>query len=255
MKTTTIKHTNTMKKLPFLALAALPLVLTAANPAETEETGGFLTVWPANHGTFTFVNAQNAVADDVIAKPINAIKDDFHIDIRSVKGDFPEIRQIPARLAEMKSLGAIWIVNDPALPMMLAAAENGWGILNVAPFITDKPDAKKLDQRLLKMFNRTFATIHGATDSPMMPQCVMKPAHGLADIDALICRNFSPEAYSKVSSYLQKCGYLTSHSGTYYDACEEGWAPLPTNAVQKAIWDKVHAMPTAPIQLKKKAKK
>ena len=42
---------------------------------------------------------------------------------------------------------------------------------------------------------------------------------------------------------------------TYKKACEEGWAPAPTNDIQKAIWDKVHAMPTAPIKIKPETKK
>ena len=41
----------------------------------------------------------------------------------------------------------------------------------------------------------------------------------------------------------------------YRKACEEGWAPAPTNDVQKAIWDKVHAMPTEPIKIKPETKK
>ena len=41
----------------------------------------------------------------------------------------------------------------------------------------------------------------------------------------------------------------------YRKACEEGWAPQPTNDVQKAIWDKVHAMPTEPLKIKPETKK
>ena len=42
---------------------------------------------------------------------------------------------------------------------------------------------------------------------------------------------------------------------SYQDACEMGVAPAPTNDVQKAIWDKVHAMPTEPIKIKPEEKK
>ena len=37
---------------------------------------------------------------------------------------------------------------------------------------------------------------------------------------------------------------------TYKRACEEGWAPAPTNEYQQAIWDKVHAVPTEPLKIK-----
>ena len=42
---------------------------------------------------------------------------------------------------------------------------------------------------------------------------------------------------------------------TYGRAVREGWAPAPTNEYQKAIWDKIHAMPTEPIKIKPETKK
>ena len=40
---------------------------------------------------------------------------------------------------------------------------------------------------------------------------------------------------------------------TYREACQEGWAPQPTNDVQKAIWEQVKADkergPTNPITI------
>ena len=41
----------------------------------------------------------------------------------------------------------------------------------------------------------------------------------------------------------------------YRKAVIEGWASSPTNEYQKAVWDKVHAMPTAPIKIKPETKK
>jgi hypothetical protein len=34
-------------------------------------------------------------------------------------------------------------------------------------------------------------------------------------------------------------GIKPARMTTYRKACEEGWAPMPTNSVQKAIWDEV----------------
>jgi hypothetical protein len=94
-----------------------------------------------------------------------------------------------------------------------------------------------------------IANINGVADPSMMPACVMKHAVGLAGVDSLICSTFSPEANSKITAYLNKAGYKQRKCGTYYDACEEGWAPTPTNAVQKKIWDKVHKLPTKPLMI------
>ena len=52
------------------------------------------------------------------------------------------------------------------------------------------------------------------------------------------------------------CASVTQRSVTNYrTAVKEGWAPQPTNDVQKAIWDKVHAMPTEPLKIKSETKK
>ena len=42
---------------------------------------------------------------------------------------------------------------------------------------------------------------------------------------------------------------------TYKEACEEGWAPAPTNEIQKAIWDKVRATPKNPMKIEFDPKK
>lgn len=41
----------------------------------------------------------------------------------------------------------------------------------------------------------------------------------------------------------------------YSEACQEGWAPPPTNEFQKAIWDKVHAIPDKPMTIEFDPKK
>ena len=65
--------------------------------------------------------------------------------------------------------------------------------------------------------------------------------------------SFSPESYTKISTFMKDVGYLTARRDTYYGACREGWAPAPTNDVQKAIFDQVKADkergPTNPITI------
>ena len=36
---------------------------------------------------------------------------------------------------------------------------------------------------------------------------------------------------------------------TYKKACQEGWAPNPTNEWQQAIWDETRQLPTKPIKI------
>ncbi len=242
---------------PF-ALALFAFAVTSAfalTAADEEAFGGEITVWPKDPGRFLFVNAQKRIADDVLGKPIAAIAAEFSIDVRIVTGKGPDLAAVPATLKERNAKGAIWIVDNPALPIALVASESGWGILNVAPLTADAPDADRFQKRLGKFILRTFANVNGIGDSTMMPACVMKQAIGVEGVDRLVCSTYSPEACSKIGSYLQLAGYKRCNRGTYYDACEEGWAPAPTNAVQKAIWDKVHQLPTKPLTIRRESER
>ncbi len=222
---------------------------------EVDKWGGEITVWPDNHGVFYFVNAQTTVSEAALAKPIEVLGNSFNIDIRFDKGARPEIGVVASELKNLDAKGGIWIVDDPAWPLVLAAVEDGWAFLNVAPIVADKPNDDLLGRRLTKVFNRLFAYVNGGYESTMMPGCVLKPAFGMKEIDALTCKDFSPEAQMKISGFLSHVGYLTRKRGLYYDACEEGWAPAPTNAVQQAIWDEVHRLPTKPMKILPPSKK
>lgn len=245
-----------MKKLIALQIILSITSFGYANTADTD-FGGTITMWPKNPGLFVFINCQKAINEKVIFRPVEMIKDDFNVNIQSQSGNEKEfdLKRIPAELKGLGANGGIYFINDPSLPISLAAAEDGWGVLNVAPIISDSPDSEKLNKRLQKLINRLFANIHGIADPIMMPACVTKPAIGLAGIDALICTTFSPEANSKITAYLHKAGYKQRKVGTYYDACEEGWAPPPTNEVQKKIWDKVHKLPTKPLVILPESKR
>jgi len=51
-------------------------------------------------------------------------------------------------------------------------------------------------------------------------------------------------------NFLKANGMSQEQRATYRHACEQGWAPAPTNDYQKAIWNEVHEMPTEPIKIK-----
>ena len=246
-----------MKKL-ILSLALTTVVGAFANDGDTyAEYGGEISLWPKDPGLFLFVNAQSRLPESSLAKPVKSLADEFYIDIRIKKGSGEafDIRKSSALLKSYGAKGGIWIVDDPFLPVSLAAIEDGWGVLNVAPLLADAPAADRLERRLYKIVNRIFAEIHGVSDPLMMPACVTKQAVGIAGIDELACIDYSPEADSKISGFLAKLGYKQKKFGTYQDACEEGWAPKPTNAVQKAIWDKVHQLPTSPLTIKRESER
>lgn len=226
--------------------AALVAAVSFADD-EIEQDGGELRLMPKNHKTFLFVDAQSAVGNMPLKAVLGNIRCFMDFDCRTQKGTAPDLRNVPAALGTLGADGAIWIVDDPTLPISLSAVEDGWGVLNVAKL--KDADVKKAERRVTCALLRLFASMFDVGDSTMMPGCVMRPASGVDGLDKLTCHEYSPEAASKVRSGLEAAGYKFAHVGTYYDACEQGWAPPPTNAVQKAIWEKVHKMPTNPIRI------
>ena len=77
----------------------------------------------------------------------------------------------------------------------------------------------------------------------------MEPVYRLSDLDSITFPVISPEAMSKIMGVCTKRGIEPIVDGTYKDACEAGWAPMPTNDVQRSIWQKVHEMPAEPLKI------
>ena len=94
----------------------------------------------------------------------------------------------------------------------------------------------------------------GAYASMQQP-CLLTQISGNADLDRNICVIPSIEVLPKTKNAAKARGIVPGKRAVYRKACEEGWAPAPTNDVQKAIWDKVHEMPTEPIKIKPETKK
>ena len=146
------------------------------------------------------------------------------------------------------------IVDDNKLPTILSAMENGWSILNIRHLQDDLPPKAVYELRLRKEINHAFAEAAGAGLSFNKP-CVMEPVYKLSDLDAITFPVVSPEAMSKISNACAKRGIPPIRSDTYKSACQEGWAPEPTNDVQRTIWKQVHSIPDKPITIEYDPKK
>ena len=75
---------------------------------------------------------------------------------------------------------------------------------------------------------------------------------GLQDVYTL--ENTLPKDVTcRMAKYLKSRGVTSSVMTTYKSACEQGWAPAPTNDVQKAIWERAKSDkergPTNPIRI------
>ena len=145
------------------------------------------------------------------------------------------------------------LVEDTALPGFMVAPEDGWAIVNVVKLGKDNPKPEVLAARVRKETLRAFAFVSGG--AYQANGCsLMRDVKSLADIDALQER-FGLDTVSHVRSSAPFYGLVPWYQTTYLKACEEGWAPAPTNEFQKAIWDKVHAAPKNPMKIEFDPKK
>jgi hypothetical protein len=152
----------------------------------------------------------------------------------------------------------IVLVDNTTLPTLLIAPEEGYAIVNIKPLLSDSPEKNKFEKRVRKELWRGITMALGATNSHMVP-CLLVQVRKPADLDTVSSSIPGPEPFQKVSSNLSNFGLTLPKRALYLTACQEGWAPAPTNEVQKAIWERAKADkergPSNPIEIPMPKKK
>lgn len=193
----------------------------AARQRMLEKTGGIIE--KAGTGRVVVVNAQDKIPARTIAERINMLNKAVRVRIDIEKGSWKFGDKVPEG-----ANAAIFVVNNPDLPISLLAIEEQWGVLNVA----------KLDKG--RRFNRAFVRVAISTLGAGVSQfkgSPMQPVTCVEDLDKLDGDGITIDALRSILSNLQRIGVTQPTKTTYRKACMEGWAPSPTNDYQKAIWD------------------
>ena len=166
----------------------------------------------------------------------------------------------PAKADELKKRFkadiAVIVAAEADAPGLLAAPDEGWAVVNVRALTrnlkTEASKAKFYEARCRKEIMRGFVCAAGGVGSSF-PGNIMNVAK-VEDLD--LCEEFVPfDKVGVVRQHLKASGVIPSRFATYRTACREGWAPPPTNDVQRAIWDKVHAIPKTPMKIEFDPKK
>lgn len=199
-------------------------------------------------GKIAFISTQAEIRDDVFTSLVsNQVKHTGYNMVfeKAAAGD-------PAALkAASKADVAVIVVADDKTPTLLSAVEDGWAVVNVRKLSeglsTPEAKAKFLEPRCQKEVLRAFATIGGGIAS-QYPDNLMDIAK-ISDLD-LVDVFIPNDAERSMRKILAQRGVTPVQKAFYSQACRQGWAPAPTNDTQKAIWDRVHALPTNPIKIK-----
>ena len=218
------------------------------------EEGGVLYTIATGH-VIRVVNAQKRLPPDFADSFRNSMRVALHLPVVPVQveqGDAIALAKEETR-REGTAL-AVVVVDDLTSPGFLVAPEDRWAIVNVAKLAEDNPSLDVLKVRTTKECWRAMGYLLGASDSIRQP-CLMRPIHSLTDLDSEAIAVVTPEPFNKMALNATKLNISRQKMVTYKQACEEGWAPAPTNDIQKAIWDKVHKLPTEPIKIEPETKK
>ena len=158
------------------------------------------------------------------------------------------------RAAAKDASGVVMLVDGAEdAPLMTAYPEEHLALVNMTVLSKGVSSGVRQD-RVEKLTWRAIGHLVGC-GAPDGYTCVMKPLRNMAELDAMPNKFIHPASFFKARPYFDMCGVTPARKGTYESACQQGWAPAPTNDIQKAIWDKVHAMPKNPMKIEFDPKK
>lgn len=183
-----------------------------------------------------------AVPAGVIAKVIGKVKGEFFLSAYERQGKFTTIEALGAFTAAHTNHACVVAIAEAgnALPWLLTAPDSRWALVNLTPLKADNPKEEKLAHRVEFVAQRAFGILMGAAWTAQGIS-VMMPAKDLAELDAIRGQVMPPDCHFPVIAYCDLRGVAKGGTAPYRKACMEGWAPAPTNDIQKAIWEEVKA--------------
>lgn len=211
-----------------------------------QREGGLVLEPNTQKGEIAYVNCQSSAKDAWIEESAKYFRRESKFNISVSKGTFD--------LKSPKIVGAVtlFIIDDASMPTLLSAPENRWAMVNVAPLKSDKEPFFRA--RVLKELTRGFALLCGASDS-QFPGALTTAITKVEDLDHHTDHRLPVDLFARFKKYMRVYGVTPGNIETYETACCQGWAPTPTNDLQKTIWDKVHEPPKTPMKIEFDPKK
>ncbi len=239
-----------MKHIIFLATISLSLLVigetTEEHKAELQKKvqilkGGDKIAKPGTQrGTVTVVNAQARADKEWIAAAVAYLRQETNFKIELKDGEFNQ--GSPSVMGAM----TLYVIDNPELPRVVVAPDDRWGYCNISKIYSEKTPF--FEARTKKMVSRGFAMLCGGMSSSYTIS-LAGPMPRVTDLDVLPNAQIPVDVTIRMTPYMEKFGVMPAILKPYKIACQEGWAPAPTNEVQQAIWDKVHAMPEKPMKI------
>ena len=151
-------------------------------------------------------------------------------------------------IEERKPLMVVAVVNGgEEMPILSVYPEERIGLVN-ADRLKGGDDPSAPEMRVSKETWRAIGFVGGIGFSAA-DNDIMQPFYTVAELDASRYPFIQPMNMAKMQGMWKRFGVKKERRIPYRVACQEGWAPAPTNEFQKAIWEQVHAIPDKPIKI------
>ena len=172
----------------------------------------------------------------------------YNISVVKGEGESVSSKNALEMMRKLDAQIAVFVVESSEYEnMILAAPDNGWAIVNATAIKKGATNSTFERARMRKAVMRAYLFAAGASYS-RYPGALMSPITNAADLDKLT--DTPPvDVLARCKDTLDMRGIKPLYSAFYRKAVQEGWAPAPTNDMQKAIWNKVHAVPQKPIKI------
>ena len=215
-----------------------------------ERTGGYVMKPGVGRGMVMFFNAQTRVAESNIVKVASSLVRPLRIKVavERIEGAVTSA-DAGTRLKKSGAAAGVFVVDDVANPnTLLVAPEGRWAIVNVAALAADGAAEPFVVARTQKEAMRAFLFAFNAGDS-QSENSLMGPIAAPKELDLFPAARPPVDVLNRAIRAMPNYGVQRWERYTYRDACQEGWAPAPTNDYQKAIWNEVRSLPQKPITI------
>ena len=226
----------------FCAFAETPPDLTPEQRKKVLEMnrrvfGGFVTKPDPGNGHIAVVNQQKRVPEKELMRAIRYIKRFSSLPI--------EFKDAP----DPKAAVTVYVKDDAAQPAsLLVSPGEFWAQVNVAALAVDKPGDAVLALRARKELARGLAYACGGGGS-QYKDSLAGPIRSMRQLDRFDDEGLPPDVFMSMGVFAGALGVRPVQRVSYAAACQEGWAPPPTNEYQRAIWNDVHKIPEKPMKI------
>ncbi|MBR4171024.1 MAG: hypothetical protein IKR48_05180 [Kiritimatiellae bacterium] len=195
---------------------------------------------PAAGPSVLFVDEQRVVPSGAVREECGVLA--AHVRVKWLCLDAPKGVQSPSVLhtnwtADAETACAVSVCDLPDFPEVCVFPGRRSAIVNVRPLAFDKPSEEVLRERFRKCLLRAFGFAFGAGVSHQYPMSALAPVDGVMGLDRAPCKGYGMDSMQTIQKTMERWGMPSMKKTSYKRACEEGWAPPPTNDVQRALWE------------------